>query len=154
MLQPDGKLVAAGTARFADFGLARYLAAPTDAPVLRTEPGSNRAVALDSVTLLRDPFPVTNEHNFSADQRTRVTLFATGLTLAGGETFSSVSVRAEDAAGELHTLPVEYVGEVPGFEWLVQVVVKLPDSLAGAGDVQVSIGLRGETSNKGLVSVR
>jgi uncharacterized protein (TIGR03437 family) len=106
------------------------------------------------VTRRSNPTASSSRRGRRASLTTRVILFATGLTLAAGETFSSVSVRAEDAAGEIHTLPVEYVGEVPGFEWLVQVVVKLPDGLVGAGDMRVSIGLRGETRNKGLVSVR
>jgi uncharacterized delta-60 repeat protein len=153
-IQPDGKLVAAGTAGFADFALARYLTAPTNSPALRTEADSNHALALDSVTFLRDPFSVTTEHNFSADHRTRIMLFATNLTLSGGDSFSSVSVRAQDSAGATHTLPVEYVGEVPGFEWLMEIVVRLPDELANAGDVQVSISLGGDISNKGIVSIR
>jgi uncharacterized delta-60 repeat protein len=152
LLQPDGKLVAAGSANFADFALARYLTTPTNSPVLQTEANSNHALALDSVTYVKDPFSVTSDLNFSADHRTRILLFATNLTLAGNEAFSSVTVQAEDTGGGIHVLPVEYVGEVPGSEWLTQVVVKLPDDLAHAGSVQVSIS-HGNTSNKGSLLI-
>lgn len=152
VVQPDDKIVAAGQG-LGGFALARYSTAPTNSPVLRTESGSNHALALDSVTFLTDPFSVTNDLNFSADHRTRIILFATNLTLAPGEPFSSVSVKAEDAGGGIHDLPVEYAGVVPGFEWVTQVVVKLPDSPIHAGNIQVSIN-HGNTSNKAAISIK
>lgn len=153
VFQPDGKLVASGSAGApGDFALARYLITPTNSPVLQTEASSTHAVAVDSVTFLRDPFSVTSEHNFSADHQTRIILLGTNLTLSSGENFSSVSVQAEEAGGAIHTLPVEYVGEVPGFEWLTQVVVRLPPPLAGAGTLQVSI-THGNTSNQGSIVI-
>jgi uncharacterized delta-60 repeat protein len=92
VLQPDNKIVAAGAySNFSDgrgdFALARYFTAPTNSPVLQTEPSSIRAIALDSVTLVRDSFSVTTEHNFSADHQTRIILFATNLTLSAVRTF-------------------------------------------------------------------
>jgi uncharacterized delta-60 repeat protein len=153
VLQPDDKIIAAGQyTNFSDgsgdFALARYLTTPTNSPVLQTDANSTVAVAVDSVNLLRDPFSVTTEHNFSADHQTRVILLATNLTLSSQETISSVSVLAAEGGGATHNLPVEYVGAVPGFEWLTQVVVRLPPQLAGAGTVQVSI-THGNTSNPG-----
>jgi uncharacterized delta-60 repeat protein len=152
-LQPDGKLVVSGSADLVDFALARYLTAPTNSPVLQTEANSTQAVALDSVTFVRDPFSVTTEQNFSADHQTRIILLATNLTLSSGENFSSVSVKAEAAGGAIQTLPVEYVGPVPGFEWLTQVVVRLPAQLANAGTMQVSI-THGNTSNQGSIVIK
>jgi uncharacterized delta-60 repeat protein len=158
VLQPDDKIVAAGQyTNFSDgsgdFALARYLTTPTNSPVLQTEANSTQAVALDSVTLVRDPFPVTSDYNFSADHQTRIILLATNLTLSSGEIFSSVSVKAEAAGGAIQTLPVEYVGTVPGFEWLTQVVVRLPAQLANAGTMQVSI-THGNTSNQGSIVIK
>jgi hypothetical protein len=49
------------------------------------------------VALLRNPFPLTTINNFSADQRTRITLFAINLGLMAGENSSVVQVQAEDA---------------------------------------------------------
>src|SRR5436190_3223226 len=39
-------------------------------------------------------------------------------------------------------------------DWLTQVNVRLPDGLAGAGDVLVSISLRGAASNKVIIGIR
>ncbi|PYS24520.1 MAG: hypothetical protein DMF72_04710, partial [Acidobacteria bacterium] len=69
----------------------------TSPPTLLTEGNTNRAIALDSVTLVRDPFPISTLLNFGPDQRTRVMLFATGLELMTGENISVVTAQAEDS---------------------------------------------------------
>jgi lysophospholipase L1-like esterase len=124
------------------------------APVLLTEENSNRAIALDSVTMLRDPFPVQTTSNFSLDHRTRVTLFTTDLELMSGEDASAVTVQAEDSQHRIYYLTVENVLSVPNLDRVTQVIVKLPDELTGAGDVSVSVSLRGAFSNKAIISIR
>ncbi|HEX6183563.1 MAG TPA: hypothetical protein VFZ44_06600 [Pyrinomonadaceae bacterium] len=157
VLQPDGKLVAAGvtygdtTSRFA---LVRYLTSTTGAPVLQTEAGTNRAVALDSVTLTRGPFTIHTEHNFAPDLHTRVLLFVTLLDPLPGEVAPAVTAQAEVSGGGVFPLTVEHAGKVPGFEWLTQVVVQLPHELEAAGDVQVSVSLRGAASNKAVITIQ
>jgi hypothetical protein len=126
----------------------------TAPPTLLTEGDSARALALDSVTLMSAPFPPTGEHNFSADRRTRVSLFATNVWLRPGESLSVITARAEDSRHVSYQLPVESVGRTPGFPWLTQVVVKLPTELAGAGDVRVSISVRGVVSNEVLLATK
>jgi hypothetical protein len=64
-----------------------------------------------------------------------------------GETVPPPAVQAEDAQHQLITLPVEFVGKVPGAGWLTQIVVRLPDELANAGEVQVRVSFRDRTSN-------
>jgi hypothetical protein len=135
----------------ANFTITPSAAAP---PTLLTQANTNRAIALDSVTFTRDPFAVFNSLNFSFDQRTRVMLFATGLELMPGESLSVVTAQAEDSAHRIFPLTVEYVGKVPNFDWYTQVNVRLPDELAGAGDVLVSVSLRGAVSNKVVVGIR
>ena len=124
-----------------------------DTPHLLTETDTGRAVALDSVTWLRDPFPVVTSHNFSLDARTRLVLFATHVNLTPGENTSVVTAQAEDSQNRVFPLTVESVGKVPRFNWLTQVVVKLPDELADAGEVRVGINLRGVSSNKAPLRV-
>lgn len=119
-----------------------------DAPALLVD-NSQRAIAVDSVTFLRDPFGLVNPLNFSSDQRTRIVLFAVDLNLVAGDV---ITVQAEDAQHVIHQLPVEFVGAVPGFGGLSQVVVKLPDDLA-PGDFMVSFTLRGVSCNKGLITI-
>jgi uncharacterized protein (TIGR03437 family) len=126
----------------------------TSPPTLLTEANTNRAVALDSVMFLRDPFTISTGYNFSFDQRTRVMLFAVGLELMPGEDASVVTVQAEDSEHKIYPFTVEYVGKVPDFDWLTQVNVRLPDGLPHASDVLVSISLRGASSNKALMGIR
>lgn len=57
------------------------------------------------------------------------------------------------AQGSNIALPVEFVGKVPGFSWLTQIVVRLPDELDAAGDVQLTVSFRGRTSNRAVVNI-
>lgn len=124
-------------------------------PVLLTDSITGRASAVDSVTLMREPFSVTSAQNFlSSDQRTRVTLFGYNLELKNGEGLSAITAQAEDSQQRVYVLPVEAVEEVPNFNWIKGVTVKLPDELQGAGNVFVKIGLRGTLSNQVVLSLR
>jgi len=122
--------------------------------VLLTEQNSDLAIALDSVTFVRDPFPLTTVFNFSADHRTRIMLFGMNLNLLPGENASAVTARAEDAALNIYPLTVEFAGKVPGFDWLTQVVVRLPDNTPTGQSLLVSVTLRGHTSNKVRVRMK
>jgi uncharacterized protein (TIGR03437 family) len=122
-------------------------------PTLLTEANSNRAVVLDSVTFMSSPFPLTSTHNFSLDQRTRIMLFAVGLELMPGEDLSVVSAEAEDSAHRIFPLTIEYAGKVPNYSWLTQVNVRLPEGIT-AGDLLVSVSLRGAVSNKTVIGIR
>jgi hypothetical protein len=113
-------------------GPARLVAGVAPAPVLLTRPNTTRGVALDSVVEMAEPFPPVQALNFSLndDRRTRVKLFATNLTLLPGEDASAVTAEAEDGALLRYPLTVEYVGVVPGFNWMTAVVVRLNDNQA------------------------
>ena len=117
-------------------------------PILISEANSDSAIALDSVTFIRDPFPLTNPFNFSADRRTRLMLFGMNMDLLPGENSSAVTARAEDAALSVYPLTVEFVGKVPGFDWLTQIVVRLPDNTPAGQSLLISATLRGKTTNK------
>jgi hypothetical protein len=121
------------------------------APVIVTEANTDSAVALDSVWMERDPFPLTTPFNMSVDARTRVMLFVLNLDLQPGETTSAITARAEDGAFNVFPLTVEFAGRVPNFEWLTQVVVRLPDNTPAAQSLLVSVTLRGQTSNKARI---
>jgi glucose/arabinose dehydrogenase len=121
-----------------------------DPPILATEENSQRAIALDAVTFVRDPFALNNSHYFGADKRTRVSLFATNLRLPLGRV---ITAQAVDSQQNHYQLTVESLGDVPAFMGLTQIVVRLPDGIVNAGDLQVTITLRGQTSNAVLVGV-
>jgi IgA peptidase M64 len=127
---------------------------PTPAPVLLVDENSNHGAVLDSVNWLRDPFSISTIYNFSADGHTRVMLFAMNVELQAGESLSIVTAEAEDAQQTVYPLIVEYVGNTPNQNWLAQINVRLPDNLANAGNVLVSIKVRGVQSNKVLVTIR
>lgn len=136
----------------------RIIPFPVDAssvatPKLLMEENSERAIALDSVTWLR-LFPLETTHNFSVDGRTRIVLFLSGVELSPGEIPSSVMVQAEDAGHAVYPMTVEYVGKVPNFDWLTQVIVRPPEALKDGSDVWINISVRGQLSNKGLVSLK
>lgn len=125
----------------------------TPAPKLLTETTSGRVAALDSVKLTKEPFTVDAMVNLSPDQRTRFTLFARDVELKPGEDSSIITVQAEDSQQRIYLLPVEAIQKVPNFEWITQLTVRIPDELRGAGDVLLSVKLRGVSTNKAAVRI-
>jgi len=115
-------------------------------PIVFVEQGTtNRAVALDSVTWMRAPFPVLTNFNFSADRHTRVILLVSGLLL----TQSDASIVTVQASGI--TLPVESVGTVTGVTGLnaSYIVVRLPDGLP-AGELPLIIAVGGVVNSNSV----
>ena len=124
---------------------------PSSTPVMLTEEGSNHALALDSVLWVQDPFKVTSINNFSQDHHTRVMLLVANVDLLPGEGSSVVTAEARDAQGQSYPLIVEDVEKIPSFDWITQVVVRLPDELRNLSEAQVSVKARGQPSNEALV---
>ena len=153
-LPVDLKVGADGSLYYLSRGSGSVFRVRLTEPVLISEPNTDSAVALDSVTLVRDPFAVTNPFNFSTDQRTRLMLFGMNLDLLPGENSSAVTARLEDASQNAFPLTVEFVGKVPGFDWLTEVVVRLPDNTPVNQTLNVSVTLRGKTSNKVRVRMK
>jgi len=124
-----------------------------DARVLVLGDTTGRAAALDSVTLTRDPFSLTNPFNLSTmDQRRRLSLFMWRLGLLPGDTVAKVTVTAEDGVGGVYPLTVEFVGAFTPLNGLTQIVVRLPDNVVGAPrDLFVRVQLRGPASNEAAV---
>lgn len=138
--------------------LCIVLLAPTDArlataPVLISKINSTRALAVESTSRLAEPFTPSAAVPFSQDNRTRVMLFATNLTLLPGETAASVTATAEDGNHIQYPMKVEYIGSVPGLSGVTSVIVRLDDNLGDVGDVLVGITLRGMTSNRVRIGI-
>lgn len=125
-----------------------------DAPQLLGVDVSNRAAAVDSVMMVRDPFPFSATTDFSSDQRTRIILFALDINPQPGEDAASVTVRAENSQHAIFSVPAEYVGKVSNAPWLTQVNVRLPDELATGGDVSMSVVYHGVESNKLVITIK
>jgi hypothetical protein len=130
-----------------------------DKPLIVTEQNTPRAAAVDSVWFLRDPFSLGSQQNFSADHHTRIVLFATGVDLLPGENAltgqnaSVLVVQLDDNQNHIYPLVVEDVRKVPNFDWLSQIVVRLPDTIDTEGDFRISLTLRGVTGNKPVVTI-
>lgn len=150
----DLKVGADGSLYYLARGSSAVFRVQFSEPMLISEAGSDSAVALDSVTFVRDPFPLTNLFNFSADRRTRLMLFGMNMELMAGENSSAVTARAEDASLNVYTLTVEFVGPLPGVDGLTQIVVRLPDNTPTGQTLSISATLRGKTTNKVRVRVQ
>ena len=81
-------------------------------------------------------------------------LFAGNFELLPTEDKSAVTARAEDAGMVVYPLEVEFVGTVPNFYWLTQVIVVLPNNLPTNQSVLVSLTLHEQTSNKVRLRIR
>ncbi|HEY6247167.1 MAG TPA: hypothetical protein VIX17_24670 [Pyrinomonadaceae bacterium] len=123
------------------------------ASTLLAKDNSTRAVALESMTFLSEPFAPTSPVQFSQDNRTRVILFASNLNLLQGDTAASVTADAEDGNHIHYPLTVEYIGTVPNFSWMTAVIVRLNDNLGDVGDVLIGINLHGALSNRVRVGI-
>jgi len=126
------------------FGQRRVGNEPPVPQLLMTNTG--RAVALDSVAKTSEPFHVSSPHLLSTDGRTRITLFIVGLSLKP-EDLPFVSAQAQDTQQRLVDLPVEAIGRAKNFTWMWQVTVRVPDTLAGAGELNIRVKVRDKESN-------
>ncbi|HYR76213.1 MAG TPA: PA domain-containing protein [Pyrinomonadaceae bacterium] len=121
----------------------------TPPPTILTEEGNtNSAAAVDSVTLVRGPFPIMSFLNFSSDHHTRVILFTSNLGLSAPG--PSLTVQAGGTS-----LTVENVGTVSGVAGLnaSYIVVRLPNGLP-AGDLPLTVTLNGvASSNTPTISI-
>lgn len=124
-------------------------------PLLLTNGATGRAAAFESVALTPEPFTVTTPttHNLSVDGRTRVALLVVGVRLDAPGEAAFVTARAVDSQQRAFDLPVESVGGARNLSWLAQVNVLLPAELSGAGDLSVSVIVRGVESNKATLRV-
>ncbi len=121
--------------------------------ILVSEETSTRAVAVDSVTQKHEPFSSTSAVQWGADSRTRIMIFAMGLSLQPGEGPTAVTADAEDSGHNIHHLTVEYVGPVPDQDWVTSIILRLDDQIDDAGDVLIGISYRGTLSNRVRVGI-
>jgi len=123
-------------------------ATPSSVPVLLSEEGTNRALALDSVTFRHEPFSLSNPLNFSSDQRTRLLLLSANLDLQPGDDASIVTAEANG-----FPLTVEWVGRLPNFDWITVVIARLPNELENSNQALISLTARNQSSNQVVVAL-
>ena len=117
-------------------------------------PAIDQVASVDSLSLLRDPFPVVNSADLlslGTDRNTRVTVFVKNLQLVDGETPSVVTVNLVDSSGQVFDLPAEMVRPILNTD-LVQVIFRLPSNIA-AGKCMIMIKAHGQLSNGGSIRI-
>jgi len=141
--------------RFTASGTAPAPAAPMQLLLDSAGPAVDQVASLNSILLLRDPFPVVNGAdllNLGSDRNTRVIIFVRNLQLVQGETASSVVVNLVDANNQNYEVTAESVQPVSNADF-VQVIFRLPDNLA-AGTCTVRIKAHGLVSSTGSMRIR
>ncbi len=116
-------------------------------------PNANQGAALESMLLVRDPFHVLSIAdwlNLGSDRNTRVTVFS-NLQLNPGEAISLVTVNLLDSGNQSFDIPAEDVRALLNTPF-TQVTFRLPNNLS-SGVVQVTVKVRGHTSNTGTFRV-
>jgi len=117
-------------------------------------PDPIQAAALDSMLLLRDPFPVVNNNSFMnpvPDRNTRVMLFVRNLQLGPGEPASAVVVRLVDSNNVSYDVPAEDIRPVPGVDF-GQVIFRLPNALPN-GKCIIEVKAHSQSSNSGTFRI-
>jgi hypothetical protein len=110
-------------------------------PLIFVETGTNNLAAVDSVSLTRGPFTLTNTQNLTSDHRTRILFFTTDLGFAQSTQpdINTLSVQvggnsyAVESAGPNSTIGGSYI------------VFRLPD-LTMPGTYPLAISVRGANS--------
>lgn len=125
-----------------------------DGPVLLMDDTNQEAIALDLVTLTRDPFSLTNPFNMSADQRRRISLFVWQTEPLTSNDLALVTAVARDTEFRTYPLQVEALVPVATVPGVTQVVVRLPDSIIGAPrEMLVKVTIKGMTTNEAFIFV-
>lgn len=143
-----------------EFSACLSVAAPTPTPtpsiqLLLEETGApNHAAGLDSVTFLRDPFPVLNQTNLNLgpDRNTRVLVFARNLQLAPNDTAAAVMVNLVDSNNQSFDIVAENVWFYPDVQFS-HITIRLPSTLA-PGACKIQIKVHGEISNIGFIQIK
>lgn len=149
-----GPITGSHPLNFAGTALPFSLLIFPQAPILLTEDSSPQALALDSLFLTRDPFPLVNANYFGTEKQTRIKLMLVDLDLFSGETLSIISVQGLDNSAIPHALPVEDLQMVPGTPWMTQLTVRAPEGIATPNVLTITVTARGLTSNAATVRLQ
>jgi len=129
------------------------------------------AIIANNQTNTTTDLKVDTQENFSSDKRTRLSLFATGISgsvsnsdirndinLGNGVVrpnfAESISVEAIAGDGHIYSLPIEYAGPQGVLPGLDQINVRLIPELRGAGLVQLTLIIGGRRSNTPTIFIK
>jgi uncharacterized protein (TIGR03437 family) len=128
------------------------------------------AVVMNARKLTSTKIEVTTPENFGADKRTRLLVFATGISGTATNSDSSndivingvlrpnfaesVTVEAHTSDGRVLQLPVEFAGVQGMLPGLDQINVVLLPELQGAGTVELTLIVGGQRSNATTILIQ
>ena len=131
--------------------------------------GTGEAIAMN-LTKQTTGFDVATAENFGPDKRTRLALFAIGISASAANSDTtndiqtagtrlpnfaeSVAVAARLSNGQVVSLPVEFAGAQPGLIGLDQVNLRLPPELRASGMANLTLIIGGVRSNSGTIFIR
>jgi hypothetical protein len=128
-------------------------------PILLSRSDSTRAIAVETITLLAEPFRLTQPFPFGSDSRTRISVFAMDLELLSGEGVNAFTADAQDGTGKIYPLKVEFMGPardrfgVTDLSGVTMFVIRLSDDLGDVGDVLLRLNLHGVSSNRVRIAI-
>jgi uncharacterized protein (DUF1800 family) len=136
-------------------------AATNKKPVLISQSNSTRAIALETITLVGEPFSLNQSIPWGTDNRTRISVFAMNLELLPGEGITAFTSDVQDSTGKLYPMKIEFMGsvpvgrpgQVPTITGVTMFVLRLPDDLGDVGDVLLRLNLHGVASNRVRIAI-
>jgi uncharacterized protein (TIGR03437 family) len=138
--------------------------ANTNSRIMTTaDDDSGSAVFVNANTRKYTNIHVTTPENFGSDKRTRLMIFASGVSGTAANTYASndinlngvirpnlaesVQVEARKSNGQIFMLSVEYAGREGTLPGVDQLNVVLASGLQGAGTVRLTLIINGQRSN-------
>ena len=118
----------------------------------QSAPAGDQAAAMDSILLIRDPFPVVNSANFVnpvSDPNTRLVIFVINIPIVPA---SSVVVNLIDSNNQSYNITPQDARVVANFEF-VQITFRLPNNLP-VGTCKIKVIAQGQTTNTATFRIR
>jgi hypothetical protein len=115
-------------------------------------PAGDQAAAMDSILLIRDPFPVVNSANLInpvSDPNTRLVIFVINMPIVPA---STVVVNLIDSNNQSYNITPQDVRVIPNSEF-VQITFRLPNNLP-VGTCKIKVIAQGQTTNTATFRIR
>jgi hypothetical protein len=115
-------------------------------------PAGDQAAAMDSILLIRDPFPVVNSANLInpvSDPNTRLVIFVINMPIVPA---STVVVNLIDSNNQSYNITPQDARVVTNFEF-VQITFRLPNNLP-VGTCKIKVIAQGQTTNTATFRIR
>lgn len=122
-------------------------------PILVSGFDSARALAVDAVFSLVEPFSLDYSFPWSPDRRTRVVLHVENIDLSAPDSKLALVVELEDSSHNIYPLTVEYAAPMTDVDGTNRVVVRLNDNLTVGRDYLIRISYRGVCGQPLLIAI-